>query len=292
MRLAVATASLDPNETEKYWDTWGRNAITKGYKEVWYCSGQRALTDCPPRLTLSNLVAFACTREVIPVAPAFARATRLAAEQDVDIIACLHDDVAIYEEGWDEKVIRFFRDHPACVLAGFGGALGLGRVGMYDTPLGDAEDIVSKLARHNFLSNMRDAEKHGRRETLPRRVACLDGFSLVGRKQFMLDAWNILEHQGFRHHGYDSAFGVLAAKAITPILEHRRGERSVAHWPHEVWLLPLSVHHAGGVTAVGSQAYQEWARTQHKDGDQGFWMESHRKLYELGRGVLPIRVEE
>jgi len=47
------------------------------------------------------------------------------------IIACLHDDVWIEEEGWDQKVLDFFAANPRCGLLGFGGATGLGAADIY-----------------------------------------------------------------------------------------------------------------------------------------------------------------
>jgi hypothetical protein len=215
----------------------------------------------------------------------------LAWAEPPDIIACLHDDLRIDEEGWDEKVIRHFERHPACGLLGFGGAIGLGSNDLYRTPYDPMQ-----LARIGFRSNLDNAEIHGTRSLLPERVACLDGFSQIGRRSFwdgyqrmpgasstnpaelryaLTDRpWDVLANQlGITHHFYDGMLGCLAARY---------------HW--DTWYLPIRGHHFGGRTAVGDAGYANWAQTQPAGSDQGFWQEAHRKGYDAFRDVLPLRV--
>ena len=204
---------------------------------------------------------------------------------EVEVIACLHDDLEIYEQGWDRKVLRHFDRQPACGLAGFGGAIGLGSDRIYQDPYDPMQ-----LARIGFRSNLRDAEQHGVRSLLPERVACLDGFSQIGRRAFWEGAirrgslvqpaitadqepWALLEGLGIRHHLYDGLLGCLA---------RRQG------W--EAWYLPLFCRHFGGRTAVGDAGYQDWAKTQTPEGDHGFWQAAHRIGYEAFRDILPLRV--
>ncbi|HEY9015251.1 MAG TPA: hypothetical protein VIM84_09335, partial [Gemmatimonadales bacterium] len=78
---------------------------------------------------------------------------------------------------------------------------------------------------------------------------------------------------GVTHHFYDGMLGALAARL---------------DW--EVWFLPVRCRHFGGQTAVGDAGYAEWAKTQHPDGDQGFWQDAHRIGYDRFRDVLPLRV--
>jgi hypothetical protein len=206
-------------------------------------------------------------RDQMGVVPAFAEGVRHAQREGAEFIACLHDDVICEEPDWDLRVVEWFDSHPRCVLLGFGGGKGLGAADIYCTPYDPMQ-----LARVDFVSNMRDAEQHGRRVTRSERVACLDGFSQVGRAGFMRESYEHLLKLGIRHHCFDSHLGVLARKA-----------------EQEVWMLPVAVHHLGGQTAVGSRAYHEWARSQHPDGDAGFWNEAHEKCYEDARGYLPLR---
>lgn len=202
----------------------------------------------------------------------------LAADQHWDLIACLHDDLEILDPYWADRVSAYFATNPAMGLAGFGGAVGLGDEDLYHTPY-----RPEQLARKGFRSNMVDAEVHGIRSLLSERVACLDGFSQIGRREFWegkyptgaqrARPWEYLEELGMVHHFYDSCLGCLAARY---------------HW--ETWYLPIACKHYGGATAVGDPGYQQWATTQVSGGDHGFWEQAHRIGYEAFRDVLPLRV--
>lgn len=218
--------------------------------------------------------------EYLGSVPAFRRGVDVAL-QAAEIIACLHDDFEILEEGWDQKVIQAFKRHPQMGLAGFGGAISLGHEDMYRKPY----DPMS-LARGGFRSNLVDAEVHGVRSLLSEPVACLDGFSQIGRRGFFagqyglhkskIDGprpWQLLEDMGIVHHLYDSLLGAIAA---------RHG------W--ETWYLPLRAQHHGGRTAVGDAGYGDWAKTQIEGGDHGFWQKAHQIGYEAFEDVLPLRV--
>jgi hypothetical protein len=264
---------IEPEKTKKYWGSWLERAYDPYLSRVVVVNGGKL-----NREQLSPLVyqtgaepqrgTFLYSNEIMGPVPAFAWGVEAALKTEADLIACFHDDLEILESGWDREVIRFFDDHPRCMLAGFGGAPKLGRPGMYDQQY----DPMS-LARHGFVSNMRDAEAHGIRSDRAQRLAVLDGFSLIGRRRFMNDFWFVAAEQlGLTHHAYDALAGVVAA---------------ALHG--EVWLIPLQVHHAGGASAVGNQDYQLWARQQNQGrGDQGFWEDSHRKVWEYARGVLPL----
>lgn len=205
-------------------------------------------------------------KEPVGVVPAFAVGVREAAADGADLIACFHDDLEILREGWDQEITYHFERTPKCGLACFSGAEGLGAEDIYRSAYSPYQ-----LARQGFFSNMVDAESHGRREGYKRRSAGGDGFSQIGRTEFFVQAWNTLESAGIKHHLYDTILGALAWQA---------------GW--ECWYLPISCRHAGGMTAVGSAAYQEWAKNF--GGDQGIWDTSHKIGYELLRNVLPIRV--
>lgn len=203
-----------------------------------------------------------------------------------EVIACLHDDLEILEDGWDQKLLRHFRDRPAMGLAGFGGAIGVGADDLYQTPYAPMQ-----LARQGFRSNLVDAEAHGLRSLVPQRVACLDGFSQIGRRAFWQGytaptvvgstaqadrqprPWDVLDGLGVVHHAYDGMLGCLAAR-----------------YGWETWFLPIRCHHLGGQTAVGDAGYQQWALNQIAGGDAGFWAEAHRIWYDHFRDVLPLRI--
>lgn len=188
------------------------------------------------------------------------------------IAACLHDDLIFQgPSGWAARVKIHFAAHPDCGLAGFGGAMGIGQEGMYDRPFDP-----HTLARVDFGSNMRDAAAHGQLWLTPRKVACLDGFSLIGRAGNMAGSYAGFMGLGVVHHAYDTWLGAVA---------HVGGQ--------DVWFLPERVHHLGGATAVGDSRYQEWLQTLSTN-DQEVWLKSHRAFWEWGKRTqrLPFRIEE
>jgi Glycosyl transferase family 2 len=275
MKLSIVTASTDLRRAESCIRSWRDTTVTDPEIIVVLNTSEHHAVDMVRvfRLTMIDRPDFLGT------VPAFALGVEHATG---DVIACLHDDLAITEQGWDDKVLEHFRRHPSCGLAGFGGAIGLGAEDMYQKPY----DPMS-LARRGFRSNMVGAELHGIRSTLPERVACLDGFSQIGTKDFfagfqqgMYDTpvtpepvWQQLVKLKIRHHGYDGMLGCLAARL---------------HW--DTWYIPVRCHHYGGRTAVGDSNYAAWARTQHEEGDQGFWIESHQIWFDHFKDVLPLRV--
>jgi len=263
MKLAIVTASTDPFRARDCIASWTAHAVTK---------------TIPYILENGTGNPYYGHYGYLGTVPAFKLAVQhMLDETDAEIIACLHDDFRIDESRWYEKVIRHFERHPACGLLGFGGAKGLGSDRLYLDPYDPMQ-----LARIGFRSNLVEAEAHGMRSLLPERVACLDGFSQVGRREFWEGLnnvlgkeprpWNVLADLGMVHHFYDGALGCLAK---------RQG------W--DVWYVPLRGHHFGGQTAVGDRGYNEWAKTQIAEGDHGFWEAAHRAGYEAFRDVLPLR---
>lgn len=252
--------------------------------------------------------------DYLGVVPAFARGVELAltAYPAAEIIACLHDDVDVRQPDWDQRVVELFDRQPACGLAGFGGAWGLG-----DVDAGQGKYRPTWLVRRGFMSNMDEAEVHGTRVTEARRIAVLDGFSLVFRRAFLhgwkrdaatelggtlrtiadapdflpavkprVNLFQRLTHWGVVHHAYDAAMGAFAREL---------------GW--ETWLLPLECRHHGGQTAVGDARYTEWARGQRPGGavimdevhlptgDQAFWEEAHRIIWQKLGHLLPFEVD-
>jgi len=209
--------------------------------------------------------------DYLGVVPAFAKGVELALKTGADIIACFHDDLEILEQNWDQKVVDHFAEHPKCGLAGFGGGKGLGAEEIYKTPYDPMQ-----LARQGFVSNMRDALAHGAKKTCSCRVACLDGFSQIGRGEYWQPGWvdlfTLMKRLGIVHHAYDAALGCYAK---------RHG------W--EAWMIPVHCHHHGGMTAVADAGYNEWASQKIDGGDQAFWKTAHELVYKEFKDVLPIR---
>lgn len=271
LNFAVLTATTNLHRASSCLQTWIDNAAYEW--PLWVVVPE---AEALPSGLFDSQAIFVAAPQPMGSVPAFAAGMKLMLDHPhgYQIIACLHDDLAITEHGWDATVLEFFSAHPECGLAGFGGAKGLGDPGIYQKPYNPMQ-----LARRRFRSNMCDAEAHGERTWRQQRVACLDGFSQIGRRTFWLpdgDKKNLFEQMaewGVIHHCYDAALGCFAAR-----------------FGVETWLIPLGVHHLGGQTAVADRRYAEWARTQNQDGDAGFWKDAHRIVYDEFGDVLPIDV--
>lgn len=269
--LVVVTASADPERTLKYWRTWREKAATP-FRLVLVVGGKGTEIELgeevEEQLVDGDVVVM---RDLDGTIPAFYSGVVEACVGGVvpKVIACFHDDMQIDEQGWDLAVRNLFMNENV-LLAGFGGGTGLGAADIYDTPYSPYQ-----LARRDFVSNMRDAEMHGRRGKIPERVACTDGFSIIGRGEFIIECYTAAKELGIVHHFYDSLFGAWCKAA-----------------GGEAWFLPVACHHAGGVTAVGNEAYQKFARSRNVGGDGYFWEEAHKIGYEQCRGILPFSVKE
>jgi hypothetical protein len=182
---------------------------------------------------------------------------------DDDFLLFIHDDTFILDLDWDVKVKEWLAERPNAALFGFGGARGLGDPDLYQKPY-----VLSQLARRDFISNMRDAECHGRRVTEPTQVATLDLFAIGARVSFLksIDGWNFWPHV---HHGLDNAICCEAAR-------QRR----------EVWVFPIACHHAGGLTSTRVDFNKDFGEAEGKIHSDG-----HVTLYEDYRDVLPLMVE-
>ena len=204
---------------------------------------------------------------VYGVVPAFASGVQQAFADGAESVCCFHDDLRIDQVGWD-VVVQEVLDS-GVKFAGFGGATQLGSADLYQTPYDPMQ-----LARGGFVSNMQDAEAHGRRSTGLTPCVCFDGFCQIGTKDWFAQAWQWLEESGVYHHGYDGMLGCLAARAgVQPGM-----------------MIPVACHHYGGRTAVGSQDYQRWAFGIDTLGDQGLWLRAHQVWYESFKDVLPLRL--
>lgn len=299
MDLVIVTATTNAAKAQGCLDSWGDVPL------VIVSNGGGAVTLNRPE----RRVEVVSRTEYLGTVPAFNLGVEAALDMDAEIIACLHDDFEIHDPDWVKKTVTHFRRHPACGLAGFGGAIGLGAPNIYQIPYDPMQ-----LARVGFRSNLVDAEVHGIRSLLPERVACLDGFSQIGRKEFWSargrtyregvcptcksqgfvqsaranmcgfcdgqdnsevqpNLYQQLEDLGVTHHLYDGLLGCYAARL---------------GW--ETWYLPIAGKHYGGRTAVGDQGYQHWALSTIPGGDHGFWQQAHQHGYREFRDVLPLRV--
>jgi GT2 family glycosyltransferase len=169
------------------------------------------------------------------------------------VIGYIHDDVYIYEKGWDQRVLGEFND-PKVGLVGFGGALGHGTPNLYTVPY-----HLPNLARQHFMSNMRSAEMHGMRFPSKRDVAVLDGFALFVRRP-------ILDTVG----GWDMKATYFMYAEWLCCEVRRQGYR--------IRLVGVDCEHLGGRSSTA--------------GLKDDYQEAHRYFYERNRDVMPYRIEE
>lgn len=180
--------------------------------------------------------------------------------QDIDILAHFHDDLIIRESDWAERVFAEFKD-PDVGLVGFGGALEHGSRDIYKAPYD-----YHQLGRSYFLSNMDDAEVHGKRFVGSCDVAVLDGFSLIFRRQLLEKAGGWPVNQ-LGYVGYDYWACCMA---------HRLG--------YKIRFVGVRCHHLGGQTFVKlgiGQGPEHWQQ----------FLAAHEYIYNEFPDVLPFVVK-
>lgn len=182
---------------------------------------------------------------------------------DGDVIAYIHSDVIIHEQGWAKRVLAEFENERVGVV-GFGGSLWHGSPDIYKVPY-----HISQLGRSFYISNVDDWEAHGKRFDGACDVATLDGFVLCVRRSMLVAAggWPV---EALPFHGYDHWLTLTA---------HRLG--------YKVRLAGVRCHHLGGLTSVMDET-QAWARTTKWGSETEMHIVAHRWLYEEFRDVLPV----
>lgn len=148
------------------------------------------------------------------------------------IIAMIHDDLVISEQGWDKRVLAEFED-PTVGLVGLAGALGHGNPKMYEE-----EFKIPNLVRRGFRSNLKDAERHGGRITGAIDVSVLDGLALFVRRS-VLDTWGgwpVTEKVGYFMYAEGLCCEVrrqgLRIRMVGVACDHLGGKSSGTPLPH------------------------------------------------------------
>lgn len=179
-----------------------------------------------------------------------------------DILAYLHDDTIIDDDNgaWIARVEKEFED-PAVGLVGFGGALGHGTSGLYKVPY-----QYQQLARTCFMSNMADADNHGKRFTGACDVAVLDGFALIVRRAVLeaVGGWPL-----------NTPIGYVCYDYWLSCMTRRLG--------YKIRLVGIPCQHLGGQTFVKlgmGRDEKHWKQ----------YIDSHRYIYDEFRDVLPYEV--
>jgi GT2 family glycosyltransferase len=177
-----------------------------------------------------------------------------------EIIALLHNDVLVFEKGWDQRVVNAFERHPEVGLAGFLGAKGAALNG----------------GRWDVLSNMLEAEIHGVRESSESYVVLFDGLSLIGRRKMFEQVGGIDQNYTY-HHFYDKDVSLTSY---------------YAGWKN--LMIGVYHHHMSGITA-NRPDYQKWiSKVLHKKegkGDQASYDASEKYFLDKWKERLPVKVD-
>jgi GT2 family glycosyltransferase len=156
---------------------------------------------------------------------------------DTDLVAILHNDVFVYEIGWDARLIQLFRSIKNLGCAGFFGSAGVG-------PIGERIQDIRFPGQMSGLSNMLEAESHGIRldtDYLP--VAILDGFAMIFNIKMIREGGGLDQRYQF-HHLYDRDL---------PLTSLSLGYKNI--------VVNVPCHHVSGMTANRPE-YQAWINTQ------------------------------
>lgn len=190
-----------------------------------------------------------------------------------DIIAVFHDDVLLYEQGWNDKVLELFKNDPKLGMVSLFGSAGVmingGRVQVRE----DGGTMAG-------MSNMLEAEVHGARITEPHAIAIPDGFGMIFRKE-MLAKESGFDMRYQYHHLYDRDIGLESLK---------RGYHNL--------VVPIPCHHWSGITANRS-GYQDWVNKKYGIAERGD-LKAHNDNTILfnekwgvnGFNILPLYVNE
>jgi len=185
----------------------------------------------------------------------------LAMTKNYDIVAFVHDDLRVDQSSnWVHRILCEFED-PAVGLVGLGGARGHGSPELYKV---DYE--YHQLARRDFMSNMMDAETHGRRIAEVEEAAVLDGFALIVRRGILDKSHSWFADTPISYIAYDYALSCLT---------RRLGYR--------IRVIGIPCHHYGGRSFVKlglGQGPEHWAQ----------FLAAHEYIYQEFRDVLPFHV--
>lgn len=190
-----------------------------------------------------------------------------------DIIAIIHNDVLIYEQGWNNRVMDLFDKDPKLGMVAFFGSGGCmvngGRLQVRDDGGSGAG-----------MSNLLEAELHGLRIDKPHAIAIPDGLAMIFRKE-MLDKGKGFDLRYKYHHLYDRDIGLESL---------RRGYRNM--------VIDVPCHHWSGITC-NRASYQNWINKQLKvdSGGDKLAHDSNSEIFmekwgPLGYNVLPLYVNE
>lgn len=265
MKMIVVVMTMVPGNVEKNVSSWLENADAP-HTLVIVEQGVRGTAIAGEMTDLINKpwnILWDCLPENIGWLAGAQR--QFERSEGFDILAYLHDDLLITEKGWDARVLHEFED-PTVAVVGFGGAKGLGHEDLYKISF-----HTSQLARHDFISNLDDAEHHGSRLTGVEDCAFLDSYSLFIRRSLLVETGGWPVERYAPSHLMDAW---ISLSALTH--GYRCRVVGVAH-----------KHFSGGA----GPDYHKWAATTKWGSDAAMHTENHKVIAEEFRGFLPYEVK-
>ena len=193
-----------------------------------------------------------------------------------DYIFYTHNDVMIYEDGWDEKIIRILSGQDNVGVATFYGAKGIGTNDIYKSSY-----VMQQMIRMENVSNCirMDANVHGFRPIKgeAEEVAVADGFSLIVSVE-LLNRIGGFDRTFPIHHMYDNDICMESMD---------KGFRNI--------VIPMDAQHLGGRTDVGENWAEPFGKTKqqvHQEAHPIFYEKWHPRNVESGlhKISLPIRL--
>ena len=180
-----------------------------------------------------------------------------------------HNDLEMIEVGWDEKMNNILAElmwrqlNPG--VCGMFGARQIGNSDIYQTPY-----HFTQLRRWDCVTVPSMVHSDRMLMSNYERVAVLDGFSLIVRRQMIREVMNgRFDHANFPpHHMYDQDICVTS---------HYGGFKNFA--------IDVDCRHHSGVTSCR----EKWAEAMSTT-DQEVHLEAHRVFYDKWRGKLPVCV--
>ena len=193
---------------------------------------------------------------------------------ETEILAITHNDVFVYEQNWDQRILRYFQTIDKLGMAGFFGAQGCGPIGerIQDIPLGYSPNTMAGM------SQLVEAELHGfRLEKEWHPAGIFDGLMLIFNME-MLRASNGFDQRYKFHHMYDRSAS-LQSLAL--------GYKNI--------VVNVPCHHMCGLTANRAE-YQTWI--DKKVGSTGYTGDKFTHDYntevfkQVWKEVLPVYVND
>ena len=224
--------------------------------------------------------------ENVGVVKALNQIYRVAKNLGVDYIAYTHNDVMIYEKGWNTKIERILQEQedkskalghlPKVGVATFYGAKGIGTDNIYRS-----EYAMQQMIRIENVSNCNrmDPAVHGFRPINGdvEEVAVADGFSLIVRVE-LLDKIGGFDMAYSPHHMYDND---ICLESLD------KGFRNI--------VIPMDAQHLGGRTDVGEDWASRFGKTKqeiHQEAHPIFYKKWSPENVENGKHkiCMPVRV--